>query len=93
MTLLAATAAMVFLLAIQQQNVVGGHYAAAAITSAAIAGAQFFVISIVADGALSNIAWMAAGGAIGVTSAMWAHRQLFKNRWRSDEESSHANNH
>ena len=76
MILALATAAMVFLLAFQQQNVTGGHYWLAIVTSCAIAAAQFAVIKIAASSAWVDIAWMAAGGAVGVTSAMWAHRRF-----------------
>lgn len=78
LTALLVTAALVFLRAIQQQNVIHGHYAAAALTSYVIAAAEIGVVLSVVTNGWSAVAWIGTGGAVGVTSAMWAHRRFFR---------------
>lgn len=76
MEILAATFSLVFLRAIQQQNVIGGHYMAAAITPYLIACAEVASVLLVVQTGWSAIPWVGTGGALGVTSAMLAHRRL-----------------
>jgi hypothetical protein len=77
LALIAATATLVFGRAIQQQNVIGGHYLAAALTPYLIAAGEVAVIGIVAASpSLAAVLAVGTGGAIGATSAMWAHRRI-----------------
>lgn len=72
----AATFSLVFLRAIQQQNVIGGHYLAATLTSFAMAGAEVAMVLQVVAHTWAAVPWIGAGGALGVTAAMGAHRRL-----------------
>ena len=76
MTAMFATFALVFLRAIQQQNVIHGHYVAAAITSFTMAAAEVAVVLQVVARTWSAVPWIGAGGALGVTAAMAAHRAI-----------------
>lgn len=76
MKLLIATAFSVFLRAWQQQNVIHGHYIQAAITPFAIALAEVATVLWVVDAGWHAVPWVGAGGAIGVTSAMYMHRKV-----------------
>jgi len=82
---LAATALLVFGRAIQSQNVIHGHYIAAAITPFAIAAGEIAVVGAIVIGGWSSWAWIGAGGAIGATGAMWAHRRFRKPRVATKE--------
>lgn len=77
-----ATASLIFLRSIQVQNVTGGHYFAASITSFAIAAAEVAVLLQVIEHTWSAVPWIGLGGAIGVTSAMFSHKKIFKRRKR-----------
>jgi len=70
------TAMLVFSRAIQQQNVIGGHYLAAALTPFVIATGEVLTVLIVIENGYPAIPWIGAGGAIGVTLAMWSHRKI-----------------
>jgi len=74
MKLLLATFGLVFMRAIQQQNVIHGNYLAAAITPYAIAVFEVATVLWVVDAGWYAVPWVGAGGAIGVTSAMYLHR-------------------
>ena len=78
MTILISTFFTIFLLAFQQQNVHHEKYLMAAITSVGIAYAQYAMIDSVAHG--GSWVLMGLGGAIGVTSAMWAHKNIFRKK-------------
>ena len=65
---------LVFLRGIQQQNVIHGKYIAAAVTPFAIACAEVASVVLVVQTGWHSIPWVGAGGALGVTSAMWIHR-------------------
>jgi hypothetical protein len=72
-----ATCLLVFARAIQQQNVSGGHYLAAALTPFAIAAGEVAtVLWVVQAGTWASVPWMGAGGALGATAAMYAHRRF-----------------
>jgi hypothetical protein len=73
---MAATALLVFGRAIQQQNVIGGHYLAAAITPFLIAAGEIAVVGAIVVSGWHMWPWIGAGGAVGVTSAMWLHRRV-----------------
>ena len=74
--ILMATFALVFLRAIQQLNVMHDHKILAAMTSYGIAAfAVIEVVEVIGYGYMS-ILWMGTGGAMGVTSAMVAHKKL-----------------
>ena len=73
-----APAILVFLRAIQQQIVIGGHYLAADVTPFAIAAAEVASVLWVVSAGWVSIPYVGIGGAIGVTSAMWAHRRFKK---------------
>lgn len=74
--ILAATFALVFLRAIQQLNVLHSHYKMAAATSYLIAIAEVTsLLSVVAFG-WPAVPWVGTGGALGVVSAMLAHKKL-----------------
>jgi hypothetical protein len=75
MMLMVATFFLVFLRAIQQQNVVHGKYALAAVTPFAIAVAEVATVLWVVGIGWPAIPWVGAGGALGVTSAMYLHRR------------------
>ena len=78
MLIMFVTAVLVFTRAIQQQNVIGGHYVAAALTPYLIATAEVATVLIVVETGWSAIPWVGTGGAIGVVSAMYLHRIIFK---------------
>lgn len=78
MKLMAATFALVFLRAIQQQNVIHGHFIAAALTPFAIACAEVASVVWVVQAGWPAVPWVGAGGALGVTSAMYLHRRIAK---------------
>lgn len=71
---IAATALLVFGRAVQQQNVVGGHYIAAALTPALIAAGEIAVVGAIVGNGWAAWPWISAGGGIGATLAMAAHR-------------------
>jgi len=77
MSLVIATAALVFLRAIQQQNVIHGHYVMAAVTPFGIAAAEVAMVLFVVDTGWSSIPYVGTGGAIGVVAGMAAHRRIF----------------
>lgn len=79
LTLTLSVACMVFLRAIQQLNVVHHLYLSAAFTSFLIAAAEVSVIIGIVGGGWTAVPWVGAGGAIGVTAAMWAHKLWRKN--------------
>jgi hypothetical protein len=70
-----ATFALVFLRAMQQQNVTGGHYIAAALTPFAIACAEVASVLYVVSIGWPAVPFVGAGGALGVTSAMYVYRR------------------
>ena len=77
--LIGATAWLIFGRALQQLNVQGGHYFSAALTPYLIAAGEVAVIGIVAtDPGLTAMLACGTGGAIGATSAMWAHRRILR---------------
>ena len=78
MSLVIATAALVFLRAIQQQNVIHGHYIMAAITPYGIAVAEVAMVLFVVDTGWSSIPYVGTGGAIGVVAGMVVHRRIFR---------------
>jgi hypothetical protein len=78
MEILISTFFTVGLLGFQQQNVHHEKYWLAAITSVAIAGAQYVMISSVANG--GNWLLMGLGGAAGVTSSMVIHRRYVRKK-------------
>jgi len=75
-----ATALLVFARAIQQQNVIGGHYIAAALTPYIIAIAEVATVLFVVRHGWSTVPWIGTGGAVGVVSAMYLHRRIFRKR-------------
>lgn len=76
MKILLATFGLVFLRAIQQQNVIHGHYVLAAITPFLIAIAEVAMVIWVVNTGWPSIPWVGTGGALGVVSAMYLHRQV-----------------
>lgn len=80
MLILLVTALLIFTRAIQQQNVIGGHYVAAALTPYVIAASEVAMVLLVVDTGWTAIPWVGTGGSIGVISAMYLHRRLFKQR-------------
>ena len=74
-----ATFALVFLRAMQQQNVTGGHYLAAALTPFAIACAEVASVLYVVSIGWPAVPFVGAGGACGVTFAMFIYRRNRKN--------------
>lgn len=70
----------VFFLATQQQNVIHGHYIAAFFTSFLIGGSQIVLWRFVPDASVSQIVATLAGGPLGVTASMFAHRKYMKKR-------------
>ena len=77
---LLASAAAVFCRAIQQQNVVGGYYLAAFVTSYGIALCDVATVLLVVSGGMHMVPWVGSGGAIGVATAMVAHRRATRGR-------------
>jgi len=74
--ILCATFALVFLRSVQQLNVVHHKTGMAAITSFLIAGAEVTsILSVVAIG-WQSVPFVGAGGALGVVTAMAAHKKL-----------------
>lgn len=71
----AATFALVFLRAMQQQHVIGGHYIAAALTPFAIACAEVASVLYVVSIGWAAVPFVGAGGAFGVTLAMYVYRR------------------
>ena len=78
MTIMLATFALVFLRGLQQQNVIGGHIKSAAITSYLIAAADVYVVLGIVSAGLDAVLWIGTGGALGVTTAMIAHRKFWR---------------
>lgn len=78
MKIIFATFFLVFMRAIQQQNVIHGHYIMASITPFAIAAAEVAMILWVVDIGWPAVPYVGVGGALGVTSAMYAHKKVFK---------------
>lgn len=70
-----ATFALVFLRAMQQQHVIGGHYIAAALTPFAIACAEVASVLYVVSIGWPAVPFVGAGGACGVTMAMFVYRR------------------
>jgi hypothetical protein len=70
-----ATFALVFLRGLQQLNVVHGRYLAAAITPFAIACAEVASVLFVVQTGWSAVPFVGAGGACGVTLAMYVFRR------------------
>lgn len=76
LVILAATFALVFLRAIQQLNVINHNIKMAAMTSYLLAVAEVTsLLSVVATG-WPAVPWVGTGGALGVVSAMLAHKKL-----------------
>lgn len=67
--------ALVFLRASQQINVIGGHYIAAALTPFAIACAEVSSVLYVVSIGWPAVPFVGAGGACGVTMAMFVYRR------------------
>lgn len=80
MKLFLATFMLVFLRALQQQNVIHGHYASAAILPFAMACAEVATVLWVVSSGWSSIPWIGSGGALGVVTAMYFHRKLWKKK-------------
>ncbi len=78
MKLTLATFALVFLRGMQQQNVIHGQYLWAAATPFAIAAAEVASVVWVVEAGWPAVPWVGAGGALGVTCAMWLHRRMRK---------------
>jgi len=78
MKIMLATFGLVFLRALQQQNVIHGQYMLAAVTPYAIAIAEVASVLWVVQTGWSSIPWVGTGGALGVTSAMYLHRRVFR---------------
>ena len=74
-----ATFSLVFLRAMQQQHVIGGHYIAAALTPFAIACAEVASVLYVVSIGWTAVPFVGAGGACGVTFAMYIYRRKRKN--------------
>lgn len=70
-----ATFALVFLRAMQQQHVIGGHYIAAALTPFLIACAEVASVLYVVSIGWQAVPFVGAGGACGVTLAMYVYRR------------------
>jgi len=77
-TIFIATFALVFLRAMQQQHVIGGHYIAAALTPFAIACAEVASVLYVVSIGWTAVPFVGAGGALGVTLAMFVYRRKKK---------------
>lgn len=75
-----ATAMLVFLRAMQQQNVIGGHYGLAVLTSFGMALAEVSVVLRVVDTGIAAALYVGAGGALGVTAAMYVHKRWVRRR-------------
>jgi hypothetical protein len=73
-----ATAALVFLRGLQQQNVIHGHYIAAALMPFLIAAAEVASVLWVVNAGWMAVPWVGAGGAVGVTCAMYLHRSVIR---------------
>lgn len=74
-TLALSTACLVGLRSIQQLNVIHHLYLPAAVTSFCIAAAEVSVIIGIVGAGWPSVPWVGAGGAIGVTAAMFLHRR------------------
>lgn len=83
MKIMFATFLLVSLRAWQQQNVVHGHYVNATITSYAMALANVAVVLGVVHTGWPAIPWMGTGGALGVITAMYAHRRWTSRRFKA----------
>ena len=70
-----ATFALVFLRAMQQQHVIGGHYLSAALTPFLIACAEVASVLYVVSIGWPAVPFVGAGGACGVTCAMYIYRR------------------
>ncbi len=75
MGVMIATFCLVFMRAIQQQNVIHGRYKLAMATSYLIATTEIAVVLFVVSIGWHALPWMGTGGALGVVSAMYAHRR------------------
>lgn len=76
MTALIAAFTLVFLRAFQQQNVSHRWFGWATLTSYGIAIAEVGLVLAVVDTGWPAVPWIGTGGALGVVTAMEAHRQL-----------------
>lgn len=72
--LFVSTFVLVFCLGFQSQNVNGGHYKSAALTSFAIGSGQMILYKLAPQADWLEIGCYLAGGPIGITASMWAHR-------------------
>lgn len=70
-----ASFALVFLRGLQQQNVIGGRYLAAAALPFAIAAAEVASVLFVVQSGWVAVPFVGAGGACGVTLAMYVFRR------------------
>lgn len=75
LTVFIATFALVFLRAMQQQHIIGGHYLAAALTPFLIACAEVASVLYVVSIGWPAVPFVGAGGACGVTFAMYIYRR------------------
>jgi len=74
-TLALSTACLVGLRSVQQLNVIHHLYLPAALTSFCIAAAEVSVIIGIVGAGWPAVPWVGAGGAVGVTAAMFLHRR------------------
>lgn len=73
--LFSSSFAAVFALGFQSLNVNQGHYLAAAATSLAIGAAHVALYRLMPDASLTQMVAYLAGGPLGITASMWAHRR------------------
>jgi hypothetical protein len=90
-TLLAVVAAnflSVFLKAFQQRNVAYAHYALILPTTFALAFAEVYVISAIADVGFSIplVASVATGGGLGCLLSVWTHERFVKKKELSHDD-------
>jgi hypothetical protein len=75
-----AAYAMVFFLGLQSKNVNQSRYLAAALTSIGILGSQFIFTKIAVVAGMTEFLVLAAGSAAGITSSIWVHDHLTKQK-------------
>lgn len=65
----------VFALGFQSLNVNGGHYLAAGLTSLVIGLGHLALYKMMPNADLSQMGAYLAGGPLGITASMWAHKR------------------
>ena len=78
MNAMIASFCLVFGKAYQQLNVAHSQYVSAAITSFGLAACEVTVLMLVIERGWPSVPWIGAGGAMGVTSAIYLHKRFRK---------------